>query len=158
MAIRSTALGSIVSADFAGVATTYTVIGLVTGFTPPARPGTEADGKTLGDTLDVPIQGIEGPAEFVFTQFYQPAEPEVAKIDLAFDNRNKDAAGGGVVSIRVAYPHDGIESGDTMPTEEFDVNVMNIGPESIDEPNSTFKRVVTCRRITDITPATFLVP
>ena len=158
MADKSISLGSLVRADFSGLAATYTAIGLVTGFTPPERPGTEADGKTLGETLDVPIPGIEGPAEFTFTQFYKPGETEVAKIDLAFDNRHLDAAGGGVVSIQVAYPHDGIESGDTMPTEEFNVNILTIGPETIDEPNSTFRRLVTCRRITAVTLGTFLIP
>ncbi len=158
MANKSIALGALVRADFSGLATTYVEIGLVTGFTPPARPGTEADGKTLGEILDVPLPGIEGPAEFTFTQFYKPGETEAAKIDAAFDNRHLDAAGGGVVSIQVAYPHDGVEPTDVMPTDEFDVKILMIGPEAVDEPNSTFKRLVTCRRITAITVGTFVVP
>jgi len=154
--IKSIALGSRVEFDFDGTdpdsAPTYVDVGLVTGFQPPSRPGTEADGKVLGDTLDIPIPGIEGPAEFGFTQFYKPGATEVALVDLAFDNRRKPAGtGGGVVTVRITYPHDGVESGDIAPTEEFLVNILNIGPEAVSEPNSTFKRAVSCRRISGIT-------
>jgi hypothetical protein len=161
--VKSIALGAIVEADFSGTdptgAPVYSAIGLTTGFTPPGRPGTEADGKILGDTLDVPLPGIEGPAEFTFTQFYTPGDAEVEKVDTAFDNRREPAgASGGVVTIRVLYPHNGTESGDTMPTEAFQVNILNIGPEEVSEPNSTFRRAVQCRRISDITKGSFLVP
>ena len=158
---KSISLGSIVEADFDGddptATPTYTPIGLVTGFGPPERPGTEADGKVLAEALDVPIPGIEGPAEFAFTQFYKPGETEVAKIDLAFDNRRKAAGvAGGVVTIRVQYPHEGFEVGAVIPTEAFLVNILTIGPETIDEPNSTFKRLITCRRISEITVGTIV--
>jgi hypothetical protein len=151
---KSIALGSVVSADFDG-GTTYVAIGLTTGFTPPGRPGTEANGQTLAEPLDVPLPGIEGPAEFTFTQFYTPGDAEVEKVDTAFNNRRKPAGiGGGVVSIQVMFPQPDSVDPDIHPIQTFQVNILNIGPEEVSEPNSTFRRAVQCRRITDITTGT----
>ena len=65
---------------------------------------------------------------------------------------------GGVVTIRISYPHDGVESGDTMPTDAFLTRVVSIEPTEVSEPNSTFQRVVNMRRISDITKDTQLLP
>jgi len=158
MAAKSVALGTLVRIDFDG-GTTYATIGRIKGAQPPNQTGTEADGKELDDTLDVPIPGIESPSEFTFTQYWYPGETAGAKVDTAFNARRDDAgSGGGVLGVQLAYPHDGIASAATMPTETFDVRILAISKASFDDPNSVFTRDVNCRRITAITAGTYTVP
>jgi len=158
MAAKSVALGTLVRIDFDG-GTTYTTVGRIKGAQPPNQTGTEADGKELNDTLDVPIPGIESPSEFTFTQYWYPGDTEGAKVDDAFDARRDDAgSGGGVLGVQLAYPHDGTDSSDTMPTETFDVRLLAVAKAPADDPNSVFIRDVTCRRITAITAGTYTVP
>ena len=158
MAAKSVALGTLVRVDFDG-GTTYTTIGRMKGLGPPSQTGTEADGKELGDTLDVPIPGIESPSEFSFTQYWYPGEVAGAKVETAFNARRTAAgSGGGVLGVQLAYPHDGVASADTMPTEVFTARILSIGKATLDEPNSVFMRTVTCRRISAITAGTYTVP
>jgi|TARA_R100000049_G_C1955488_1_gene109229 hypothetical protein len=158
MAATNVALGTLVRVDHDG-GTTYATVGRVKGMTPVGQQGTEADGKELDDTLDVPIPGIEGPSEFTFTQYWYPGDTAGTKFDTSFTNRHlASGSGGGVIGVQLAYPHDGIASTDDMPTQVFDARVISIGHTTQDEPNSVFMRDITLRRITAITESTYTVP
>mgnify|MGYP000368455982 CR=1 FL=1 len=158
MGATSVALGTLVRIDFDG-STNYVTVGRIKGVQSPSQTGTEADGKELNDTYDVPIPGIEAPSDFTFTQYWHPGEVAGAKVETAFNARRDPAgSGGGVLGVQLAYPHDGIDSDDTMPTELFDARILTITKASLDEPNSVFTRDITCRRITPITTGTYTVP
>jgi len=136
MATKHIALGTILKTDIAsdGVFVAHT---LVEQITPPNRTREEIDAKVLGDTLDVPLTGIEGVSRMELVQHWEPDDTEHENLDTAFDaNAEYD--------FQIVTPHD------TPITDEFSGKVVNLGPETL-EPSGAYKRSVTILRTSDIT-------
>lgn len=158
MAAKSVALGTLIRIDFAG-GSTYATVARTKGHTPPDQVGTEADGKELGDTFEVPIMGIEGPSTYTLTQYWYPGDTVSDSFVAAFNNRRLDAgASGGVLGVQLAYPHDGVAQTDNMPTEEFTARVIGITKEPVGDPNGVYLWTITMRRTSAITESTYTVP
>jgi len=117
--------------------TTFDAQTLVVQLTPPPRTREEVDGKTLGDTFDVPELGIEQVSKLEFMQFWHPGDTEHEKFDTLFDSK-------GACPFRIVTPHA------TPKTQEFSAKVTGLEPESL-EQGGLYKRKVTLLRTTAIT-------
>lgn len=136
MATKQIALGSILKTDHT-LAATFANHTLVDSITPPPREREEIEGKDLGDTLDVPLLGIEAPSRMEYTQFWHPGDTEHELIDTEFDNNAEGA-------YQIVTPHA------TPVTDEFTGKVVRIAPEAL-TPSGAYKRAVTILRTSDIT-------
>lgn len=136
MATKQIALGTILKTDHT-LAATFVAHTLVDSVTPPAREREEIEGKDLGDTLDVPLLGIESPSRMELTQFWHPNDTEHELLDTEFDNNAEGA-------YQIVTPHA------TPVTDEFSGRVVRLAPEVL-TPSGAYKRAVTILRTTAIT-------
>lgn len=133
---KQIALGTLLKVD-ATQGGTFVTQPLVDGVTPPNRTRSEIEGKALGDTLDVPLLGIEAPSRISFTQFWHPGETEHEKLDTLFGSKDE-------FDVQIVTPHG------TPKTDEFTAQVVEITPEQL-TPTGAYKRSVTLLRTTAIT-------
>lgn len=133
---KQVALGTLLKLDHDDNAT-FNNVTLVTGITPPARMRAEIDGKTLGDSLETSLLGIELKSELEFTQHWHPLDTEHEKLDTLFES-------GDEVPIQIVTPHA------TPVTDEFTIQVIKLEPEQL-TVDGAYKRKVTCQRTSAIT-------
>jgi len=136
MATKQIALGTILKTDHDSD-TTFESMTLVSEITPPARAREEIEGKDLGDTLDVPLLGIEAPSRLEFNQFWHPGDTEHEKLDTLFANKT-------VFSAQIVTPHS------TPVTDEATFQVVSLTPEQL-TPSGAYKRGVVLLRTSAIT-------
>jgi len=135
-ASRQLALGTVLSLDHDANAS-FDSMTLVTQITPPPRTREEVDGKTLGDTFDVPELGIEQSSKMEFMQFWHPGDTDHEKLDALFDSKNARP-------FRIVTPHS------TPKTDEFSAKVVGLEPETL-EQGKLYSRKVVLLRTTAIT-------
>lgn len=135
-ASKQLALGTVLSIDHDGNAS-YDSMTLVTEVTPPPRKREEVDGKTLGDTFDVPILGIEQKSQMEFMQFWHPGDTEHEKLDTLFGSKAS-------FSARIVTPHS------TPKTDEFTCQVLELTPGTLTQ-GKLYSRKVTLLRTGAIT-------
>jgi len=152
---KQSALGTILEMDPANTTAVTNLVAatLVKTMTPPGREREEADGRALGDILDVPTQGGEAQSEMIFTQFWHPGDTNHELMDTQFGVDTNPNSIGTVAAFRITYPHGGTKVGDTAPTDSFSGYVRRLGPESL-EPTGVYMREVAIRRTTAVTRAT----
>lgn len=136
MASKQIALGTILKTDH-NTDATFESMTLVDQITPPARTREEIEGKALGDTLDVPLLGIEAPSRLEFTQYWHPGDSEHEKLDTLFGSKAE-------FDLQVVTPHS------TPVTDEFSGQVVSLSPEQL-TPSGAYKRQVVVLRTTAIT-------
>lgn len=136
MASKQIALGTILKTDH-NTDATFESMTLVDQITPPARTREEIEGKSLGDTLDVPLLGIEAPSRLEFTQYWHPGDSEHEKLDTLFGSKAE-------FDLQVVTPHS------TPVTDEFSGQVVSLSPEQL-TPSGAYKRQVVVLRTTAIT-------
>lgn len=136
MATKQVALGTVLKTDHDQDAS-FDVMDCISSLTPPGRERAEIEGKCLGDTLDVPLLGIEAPSRLTFVQFWEPGDTEHEKLDTLFDSKAE-------FDVQIVTPHA------TPITDEFTAQVVRLGPEEL-TPDSAYKREVVLLRTTAIT-------
>jgi len=151
---KQAALGSILEMDVSSPYTTYVAVSLVKDITPPGREREEADGRALGDILDVPVQGGEAASELVFNQFWHPGDADHELLDTAFGVDTNPNSIGTTAGFRITYPHGGTKSGDTVFSDAFTGVVRSLGPATL-EPTGVMMREVAVRRTSAITRASY---
>ncbi len=135
-ASKQLALGTVLSVDNDANGS-FDAMTLVVEVTPPARTREEVDGKTLGDTFDVPILGIEQKSTMEFMQYWHPGDTEHEKLDTLFGSKAKFPA-------RIVTPHA------TPKTDEFECQVLALAPETLAQ-GKLYSRKVTLLRTGAIT-------
>lgn len=133
---RQIGLGTLLKVD-STQGGTFVTVPLVDGVTPPPRSRARIDAKVLGDTLDVPLLGIEEVSEFSFMHHWHPGETEHEKADTLFGSKDE-------FDVQIVYPFA------TPVTDEFTVQCVELAPEQI-TPTGAIKRQVTLLRTTAIT-------
>ena len=88
MADKNLGLGSLVKVDHDADAS-YTTVGLVTAFTPPARKRALVPGTILADTLETYEAGIEDFSSMSVTGYWDPGDTNHEILDTLFDNKTK---------------------------------------------------------------------
>lgn len=141
-------LPSILEMDPAG-GTTYAAATLVSEMTPPARNLAEVDAMALGETLNVPVAGIEESSELNFSQWWEAGDTEHERYDTIFDSQAE-------AQFRITYPHLGVESTDQPYADVFKGKVRGLTPGAIN-PGSVISRGVRVRRTGAITRSTYTV-
>tara|TARA_R100000808_G_C2120425_1_gene131843 strand:- start:351 stop:767 length:417 start_codon:yes stop_codon:yes gene_type:complete len=136
MAVKQIALGTVLKTDHDANAM-FDNMTLVSAITPPARTREEIEGKDLGDTLDVPLLGIEAPSRPAFVQFWEPNDSEHEKIDTLFGSK-------ATFGIQIVSPHS------VAVTDEFDCKVLSLEPAELNA-SGVYQRTVTLLRVGDIT-------
>jgi len=136
MASKQIALGTILKTDHDQNGS-FNNMTLVRQITPPTRVREEIDGKDLGDTLDVPLLGIEQVSKTTFVQFWHPGDSEHEKIDTLFVSKDE-------FDVQIVTPHA------TPVTDEFTAQVVSLSPATL-ETGGTYQREVVLNRTTDIT-------
>ena len=136
MADKQVALGTILKTD-STQGGTFVEMTIVESITPSPRERETVEGKTLGDTLDVPLMGIEGPSVMEFAQHWEPGDTEHEKLDTLFDSKDE-------FDVQIVTPHA------TPVTDEFSGKVLRLAPETL-ETSGAYRRTVAIQRTTDIT-------
>ena len=136
MASKQIALGAILKTD-AALASTFVAQTLVSAITYPPRVREEIEGKDLGDTLDVPLLGIEQVSKGSFTQYWHPDDSVHEEMDTEFGANTG-------FSIQIVTTHS------TPVTDEFAVKVTAITPAEL-TTSGAFMRTVEFVRTGDIT-------
>lgn len=133
---KQAAFGTIIKLDHDANGS-FDVQPLVINATPPGRDRELIEGKSLGDTFDVPILGIEQQSQFELEQFWHPGQTEHEKCDTLFES-------GAQAPWQIVTPHA------TPKTIEFPGKVVKLGPEQLQQ-GGTYKRKVTVQRTGAIT-------
>lgn len=154
--VKRIGIGTVLQMDPAN-GTTYANVSMIRNITPPALEREEADGRLLGDVLDVPVHGGQAQMELGFTQFWTPDSTSHELIDTAYSNSTNDDNAGDEVAFRLIFPHAGTDTGSDAPVWTFSGRVRLITPETI-ESQSVISREVMVRLTTDITRATYTLP
>jgi hypothetical protein len=116
---------------------TFVTHPLTDSVTPPPRNRARIDSLVLGDTLNVPLLGVEETSEFPVTYHWHPGETEHEKLDTLFGSKAE-------FDVQVVYPFA------TPVTDEFSVRCVELTPEAI-TPTGTIKRTATLLRTSAIT-------
>lgn len=133
---KQAAFGSIMKLDSTNGGTFVAIPGVIQA-TPPPRMRKEIDALELGDTVDVPLLGIEDKSEFRITVHYDQGDAEHVKFTTMFDGNIEGAC-------QVVTSHG------TPITKEFTVRCKKIEEQDY-EPNGTIQAVITFQRTGAIT-------
>jgi len=131
MAAKQIALGTVLKTDIA-LAATFVSMTLVNQITPPPRSREETEGRDLGDTLTVPLQGIEAVSRMEFEQFWQPGDTEHENLDTIFDSKAE-------ADFQIVTPHS------TPVTDEFTGQVTALTPQELTVQGAYMRRVTITR-------------
>lgn len=110
---------------------------LVVSITPPARTRQEIEATLLGDTLEVPVLGIEQKSEMVANVCYDKRASNHVALVTAFDAKTE-------LTVQIVTAH-------TEPvTDEFTAQITKIEEDEM-APGSVYKAKITFVRTGAIT-------